>query len=329
MVNGFDRPLTALVDSGATNNFIKRSHLIRNSRVKVKDHGPMVLRLADGKSIKMPKLVASLRYQLHGISVKDEFYAIDMDERFDCILGMPWLTRHRPEIDWQNRSIKKLSPVLDSSINMVLSHTQQEETTWMNVAVYDLERQQVPDVPVSDGPAYPERQALKENPLSKAELPRSQVKTTRCEVCNGETSITRGVGIKTEPQVKSAGIKAGLQVNSVMKEVQDAGKKSGPQEVNGVGRSSDVEEIEVLQLGEKAQVYKKVIVESPPKCSEDIIATAEMSLEDFMVDLSNGEITQVCVIVSDDYEEVNVTSTMDVDVAEKSQREKRYEAQSL
>jgi hypothetical protein len=35
----------------------------------------------------------------------DSFFLLDLDDRFDVILGMSWLIRHQPIIDWANQSV--------------------------------------------------------------------------------------------------------------------------------------------------------------------------------------------------------------------------------
>ncbi|DBA04542.1 TPA: hypothetical protein N0F65_011090 [Lagenidium giganteum] len=62
-----------------------------------------------------------------------------MDKKFDCILGMPWLQRHRPEIDWVNRSIKRLTTAEET----VLAHLDTNHIWWMDVSA-DVAATQVP-----------------------------------------------------------------------------------------------------------------------------------------------------------------------------------------
>jgi hypothetical protein len=96
-----ERPLRALLDSGATNNFIRDDCVdLFPPHVRVEDGpGEIVVKLADGKPHRAPRRAVSLSYTFDGFSTNDEFLVIKLNYAFDCILGMPWLVRHQPKID--------------------------------------------------------------------------------------------------------------------------------------------------------------------------------------------------------------------------------------
>ncbi|KAE8954912.1 hypothetical protein PR001_g32306, partial [Phytophthora rubi] len=95
----------ALLDSGATNNFIRDDWLaLLPSPVRVRE-GPdeIVVKLADCKPHRAPRRAVSLAYAFDGFSTNDDFLVIELNYAFACILGMPWLARYQPEIDWLSR----------------------------------------------------------------------------------------------------------------------------------------------------------------------------------------------------------------------------------
>ncbi|KAE9027959.1 hypothetical protein PR001_g11839 [Phytophthora rubi] len=108
-VAGAERLLLALLDSGATNNFIRDDCLaLLPSHVRVrKVQGEIVVKLADGKPHRAPRRAVSLAYAFGGFSTNDDFLVIERNYAFDCILGMPWLARYLPEIDWLARSVRR------------------------------------------------------------------------------------------------------------------------------------------------------------------------------------------------------------------------------
>ncbi|KAE8975171.1 hypothetical protein PR001_g25784 [Phytophthora rubi] len=108
-VAGAERPLHALLDSGATNNFIRDDCLaLLPSHVRVRvGPGEIVEKLADGKPHRAPRRAVSLAYAFDGFSTNDDFLVIELNYAFDCILGMPWLARYQPEIDWLARSVRR------------------------------------------------------------------------------------------------------------------------------------------------------------------------------------------------------------------------------
>ncbi|KAE9002648.1 hypothetical protein PR001_g18189 [Phytophthora rubi] len=107
-VAGAERPLRALLDSGATNNFIRDDCLaLLPSHLRVREGpGEIVVELADGKPHRAPRGAVSLACASDGFSTNDDFLAIELNYAFDCILGMSWLARYQPEIDWLARSVR-------------------------------------------------------------------------------------------------------------------------------------------------------------------------------------------------------------------------------
>ena len=101
--------LKALVDCGASNNFIRRQSL-EGSRLKYieRDNPPtrMTVRLTTGASITVMKRVVKFHYTLKDLQYADEFIVLDLDDKFDVILGLPWLRKYEPRISWQHRSVK-------------------------------------------------------------------------------------------------------------------------------------------------------------------------------------------------------------------------------
>ncbi|KAE9334569.1 hypothetical protein PF008_g13906 [Phytophthora fragariae] len=108
-VAGAERPLRALLDSGATNNFIRDDCLaLLPSHVRVREGpGEIVVKLADCKPHRAPRRAVSLAYAFDGFSTNDDFLVIELNYAFACILGMPWLARYQPEIDWLSRLVRR------------------------------------------------------------------------------------------------------------------------------------------------------------------------------------------------------------------------------
>jgi predicted aspartyl protease len=103
-VKGRSRPLRALVDTGASSNFIRAQavhELSLLSLVKSLDSS-LLVRMANGT---IQKQIIKLTYCVNNYEGTDSFFLLDLDERFDVILGMAWLIRHQPVIDWTNQSI--------------------------------------------------------------------------------------------------------------------------------------------------------------------------------------------------------------------------------
>ena len=85
-----DLSLKALVDCGASNNFIRRQSLEGRRLKYVERDIPltrMTVRLATGASITVMKRVVKFHYTLRDSQYDDNFIVLDLDDKFDVILG--------------------------------------------------------------------------------------------------------------------------------------------------------------------------------------------------------------------------------------------------
>ena len=53
----------------------------------------MTVRLATGASVTVIKRVVGISYTLKEVQYDDDFIVLDLDDKFDVILGLPWLRR--------------------------------------------------------------------------------------------------------------------------------------------------------------------------------------------------------------------------------------------
>ena len=101
--------LRALVDCGASNSFIRRQSLEDSRLNYVERELPltrMMVRLATGASVTVNKRVVGIHYTLEDKQYDDDFIVLDLDDKFDDILGLPWLRKYKPWISWQHRAVK-------------------------------------------------------------------------------------------------------------------------------------------------------------------------------------------------------------------------------
>ncbi|OWY91831.1 LOW QUALITY PROTEIN: reverse transcriptase [Phytophthora megakarya] len=108
--------LRVLVDSGASNNFVRQQSLpLMDFEEKHVPRSQLEVRLATGAIVKTEKRVIRARFSYKHRVFVEELLVLDMDDKFDMVLGMPWLTRHDPTIDWEKRTVRQwlapLSPV--------------------------------------------------------------------------------------------------------------------------------------------------------------------------------------------------------------------------
>ena len=153
-VAGVRRPLRALLDSGETNNFFRESCLsMLPSSIRVREGpGLVVVELADGKPHRVPRREVSLPYTFDGFRSNDNFLVIEMNYAFDCILGMPWLARCKPQIDWLARSVSRRHKF---DVSEVFTHLLVSPSDWPNVTVVDRDNTTPAVHRASGGPLCP------------------------------------------------------------------------------------------------------------------------------------------------------------------------------
>ncbi|GMF23140.1 unnamed protein product [Phytophthora fragariaefolia] len=101
-----ERSLRALVDCGALNNFVRLQSLARRDFEEVKlPRSLLEVRLATGDVVRTEKRIVCARFLYEEKKFVDELIVLDLDDKFDMVLGMPWLARHDPVIDWAKRTI--------------------------------------------------------------------------------------------------------------------------------------------------------------------------------------------------------------------------------
>jgi hypothetical protein len=66
----------------------------------------LMVKLANGSILTVPKRSVLLSTFFDGLSGKDSFLLLDLDDLFDAILGMSWLIKYCPSIDWVSQSLK-------------------------------------------------------------------------------------------------------------------------------------------------------------------------------------------------------------------------------
>nr|CAI72306.1 putative polyprotein [Phytophthora infestans] len=309
-VAGARRPLRALVDSGATNNFFRESCLstlpseiaVRNGR------GQVVVKLADGKPRHVARREITLPYTFDGFRSNDDFLVIEMNYAFDSILGIPWLSRYQPEIDWLARSVKHRSGF---DVSEVFTHLLAAQKDWPHVTVVDRSSTTQAVHRVSDGPLC-----------------------TACAVLLHEGSSPRGEGKNTMavdqglPQYEQA-VEHGFPQRTT------AVEHGSPRRTTAVEHEFPQHNMAVEHGFPQCNTARTVDLACPPRDAQSITRLPGLSWKNFLRGLKVGEVEQICLITdtsSTPLEEntvsADVESTRPKSAEPKSAREERFAAQS-
>ena len=108
--------LKALIDCGASINLINESVCSLLSIPVTPCQGPRVT-LADGATTLSCSGIVTFRYSLSDISLQDTFFVAPLGVQ-SIILGMPFLERENPLIDWKAKSLewRPKAPSISSSL---------------------------------------------------------------------------------------------------------------------------------------------------------------------------------------------------------------------
>src|ERR1700712_1723269 len=98
--------INAMIDSGATEDLIDEGICNKHVIKMIKAKYPREIYLTDGKSIAMGP-VTHMTKVLIDISSHRELATFQVAnlQNHEVILGMPWLRKHNPTIDWNDRKI--------------------------------------------------------------------------------------------------------------------------------------------------------------------------------------------------------------------------------
>ena len=107
-VRGFEKPWSILIDSGASCNYSRRRSLegsqLYAEALTAHECDSITVRLATGSRVTVPKVPLNLGIKFFDFDSIERCLVLDLDSRYDLILGMAWLERHEPWIDWRSKT---------------------------------------------------------------------------------------------------------------------------------------------------------------------------------------------------------------------------------
>ena len=99
----FEKQWSILIDSGASCNYARRRSLegsqLYGEALKAHEGDSITVRLATGGRVTVPKVPLNLGVKFLDFDITERCLVLDLDSRYDLILGMAWLERHEPWID--------------------------------------------------------------------------------------------------------------------------------------------------------------------------------------------------------------------------------------
>src|ERR1700761_8094244 len=98
--------INAMIDSGATEDFIDQEVCNKHGIKMIKAKNPREIYLADGKPSAMRPVIHMTKVPMDISSHRElaTFQVANLQNQ-EVILGMPWLRKHNPTIDWNDKKI--------------------------------------------------------------------------------------------------------------------------------------------------------------------------------------------------------------------------------
>ncbi|KAE9238091.1 hypothetical protein PF005_g376 [Phytophthora fragariae] len=333
-VAGAERPLRALLDPGATNNFIRDDCLaLLPSHVRVREGpGEIVEKLADGKPHRAPRWAVSLVYAFDGFSTNDDFLVIELNYAFDCILGMPWLARYQPEIDWLARSVRRR---VGYDVSEVFTH--------LLVAPVASRRSRGSDIH-DTAPTTRERWPSLcgfpcENNAVEQRLPLENATVEqRLPIADDSGMVETEFPCLEEGKVSSSETSASSSGSRRLRKSKRnrSGRRRLRWRSTAVDPAPSSEILNVVEYSEGSPNQVRAIeVANPSSDAATITRLPGLSWKHFLRDLKAGEIEQVCLLTGSDQPDVlanavtdDASSSRPKAAEPKSVREARFAAQS-
>jgi len=98
--------INAMIDSGATEDFIDREVCNKHGIKMIKAKNPREIHLADGKPSAMGPITHMTKVSMDISSHRElATFQVANLQNDEVILGMPWLREHNPTIDWNDKRI--------------------------------------------------------------------------------------------------------------------------------------------------------------------------------------------------------------------------------
>ena len=311
-VEGLPRALRALVDTGASNNFVRydvaKPLLHNDDRFPI--NGKLIVKLANGTTLSVPKCEVTLSLRLNDLTGKDSFLLLDLDDRFDLILGMPWLTRHKPQIDWDSQS-------LTFPHGEVINFDAQASTGLediVNVTVIE-DRD---NGPACDGPDAPIVTEKSTSPMRLFNRFDSLSESEEEDSNESDLSIAKVVRFADGIDI--------IPGKTICQKVKKPRKRSLPPRRTLPLPGAQVERVNVLINDQNRLATYSVQVENPPSSVEELTAPPVWHYRTFLKELKRDSIEQICWVSS--IEDVMSTSTMDETVLDDKTKKERFESQT-
>ena len=321
-VKGFNNTFTVLVDSGATANFVSRKALLREQSAfdacdkRSVDGSRRKARLADGALIDISMEQVGLKMSFLDFDSLEWMFVIDMNYRFDIILGMPWLRKHEPWIEWKSGEMgssqggaptRRYNEYHSLYASDLVEKADDENSKSLPVRRSVTWKDSMPGFPGHEVMLIPGRQCddleegMKRSRRGRVDHLHSRSK--ECAILSGDDALSSACEIASRGS-------AVISENDALFSACEP-KSQGPA---GVVHETPHIEKELLNTGVRRTVeFELSEITDLPKVATELLTLEVLEYEDFLTELQSGEIEDIAVITRDvDVEDSTVRSVADI-----------------
>uniref|UniRef100_H3GE28 Retrotransposon gag domain-containing protein n=1 Tax=Phytophthora ramorum TaxID=164328 RepID=H3GE28_PHYRM len=225
------------------------------------------VRLATGVVVRTEKRIVRVRFSYQEKEFVDELIVLELDDKFDMVLGIPWLARHDPVIDWTKRTIVRFgssSSATESDGPVGAAHA--------------------PHAGLHDEAMRDQAGLERVRPRVK---PAGEYKEQLSTAGPGQEE-TRGAGFRTRSERRK---RSKLRKSRSGTETLQAVSAGQTQELE-----TTVETLNVLTRTSIGLQYKKMRLENPPTLASELMSLPVTSWKRFARELHDGRIEQICIL---------------------------------
>ncbi|KAG6613822.1 reverse transcriptase [Phytophthora cinnamomi] len=253
------------------------------------------VRLATGAIVKTEKRVVNVRFSYKQQVFVEHFIVLDLDDKFDVVMGMPWLARHDPVIDWKKRTLVRFGrdSGTESDGPVTAAHAPAaglHDEASCDQAGLDIARPQTGSA--GEGHITVQPGCTKENAVKPGLIPRARGQGPPANDCPrpglDQKNNCAEPGLRTTRRRRKRKTLRKSRSGTETQQEQSAGQTAAV--------TPNVKTLSVLTRTDTGFQYRDMELASPPTMASELTSLPPMSWKRFTRDLHDGRIEQVCVL---------------------------------
>ncbi|KAF0744080.1 hypothetical protein Ae201684_001343 [Aphanomyces euteiches] len=323
-IAGFSRPLKVLIDCGASENHARRETIASSKAMLDRatsdqaSHAKVRVKLANGQVIVTDRVLITQPTKIGPFDSEETFFVIDLDDRWDLILGMRWLEKHKPTIDWCSKTLSAPSSSDDTPLGVMSNEL--TPSSDLKTQLNTRSRRTIEESIDDDVLEYNSIHAVSATTEASGEL----AETRNVSVLYDSVAITarntarnkvmfqelEGFGISHDGITKIYASHDAKRRRLRMARAA-AWSQTLAEETILPARVADT----AVRLTADELILSHCDLEELPRVGEEIVKLPEMSFREFKRAIRSGDIVSIALIQPVDELELNTSSTLDTEVA--------------